>query len=139
MPSVILNIAAKYLKPILFVLSLIVLYRGHNYPGGGFIGGLIAASAVMLSALADGWDKVQHDLRMKPLNLMTIGLAIALISGLIGLMGGYDFFKGLWLPPFELPLIGKVKLGTPFLFDVGVYLGVIGFTVKCAHAIGTED
>ena len=138
MHSSILSIAARYLFPLLVVLSLVVLYRGHNYPGGGFIGGLIAASAFLLLALSRGWDAAVQALRVEPLTLLVVGLAVALASGLPGLFGAQPIMTGHWLPFFELPLLGKVKLGTPLLFDVGVFLTVVGFTIKCAHSLATQ-
>lgn len=139
MNSIILKVATRYLVPLLLVLSLVVLYRGHNLPGGGFIGGLIAGASVMLMALAYGWNDVVPRLRVDPLRLMVIGLALAIFSGMIGLFDGHPFLTGEWLPTYYLPLLGKLKLGTPLLFDVGVYLTVIGFTLKCAIALGTEE
>jgi len=139
MTSSLLIISSRYISPLLLVLSLIVLYRGHNLPGGGFIGGLIAASSVLLLAIAQGWEKTEKRLPCQPMTLMAIGLALAGASGFIGIAFGGVFMQGVWLPFFELPLLGKVKLGTPLLFDVGVYLVVIGFTLKCAHALATEE
>lgn len=139
MTSIILIISSRYISPLLVVLSLVVLYRGHNLPGGGFIGGLIAASAVLLLALAEGWERTERRLPIQPMWLMAIGLALAAGSGFFGLAAGGVFMQGVWLPFFEVPLLGKIKLGTPLLFDVGVYLVVIGFTLKCAHALATEE
>ena len=139
MNSLLLNTATRYIIPLLLALSLVLLYRGHNLPGGGFIGGLMAASAVILRAYTCGWDGVEKRLLVDPLLLMTIGLAVAAISGFFGVFAGHPFMTGLWLPTFELPLLGKVKLGTPLLFDIGVYFGVIGFTLKCALALGTHS
>lgn len=139
MTSTLLIIASRYISPLLLMLSLIVLYRGHNLTGGGFIGGLIAAASVLLLAIAEGWDKTESRLPLQPMTLMTIGLAIAGVGGFIGIAYGGAFMQGIWLPFFELPLLGKVKLGTPLLFDIGVYLVVIGFTLKCAHALATEE
>lgn len=139
MTSTLLIIASRYICPLLLVLSFIVLYRGHNLPGGGFIGGLIAASSVLLMAIAQGWDKTENRLPLQPMTLMAIGLAMAGASGFFGIAYGGAFMQGVWLPFFELPLLGKVKLGTPLLFDIGVYLVVIGFTLKCAHALATEE
>ncbi len=138
MISSLLIISSRYISPLLLVLSLIVLYRGHNLPGGGFIGGLIAASAILLLAIAEGWGKTERRLPIQPMTLMAIGLALAAGSGFFGMINGGMFMQGVWLPFFELPLLGKVKLGTPLLFDVGVYFVVIGFTLKCAHALATE-
>jgi multicomponent Na+:H+ antiporter subunit B len=139
MNSVLLNTATRYLVPVLLALSLILLYRGHNLPGGGFIGGLMAATTVILYAYAHGWAAAEKSLPVDPLFLMASGLALAMLSGLPGILAGDTYMKGLWLPPFYVFLLGKVKLGTPFLFDVGVYLVVIGFAVKCALSLGTYN
>lgn len=139
MNSVLLNTATRYVIPLLLVLSLILLYRGHNLPGGGFIGGLMAASSVILLAYSRGWTEVEKRLPVEPLFLMASGLLIAMLSGLPGILSGGAYMTGIWLPPVEVIFLGKVKLGTPLLFDMGVYLAVIGFTVKCALAIGTQN
>ena len=139
MNSILLNTARRYVGPLLLILSLVLLYRGHNLPGGGFIGGLMAASSIILSAYAHGWAEVEKRLPIDPLVLMASGLSIAMLSGLPGIFLGDVYMKGLWLPPFKVFILGKVKLGTPFLFDVGVYLAVIGFAVKCALALGTYN
>lgn len=139
MNSVLLSTATRYLVPLLLALSLILLYRGHNLPGGGFIGGLMAATSVILYAYARGWAEAEKRLPIDPLFLMASGLALAMLSGLPGVFIGDMYMKGLWLPPFKVFLLGKVKLGTPFLFDVGVYLVVIGFAVKCALSLGTYN
>jgi len=136
--ATVLSIAARYLSPLLLGLSLVVLYRGHNLPGGGFIGGLIAASAWLLPALADGWERVEARWIMGPQQLIVLGLAVAFLSAVPAVFTGQPFFTGLWLPAWEAPLLGKVKLGTPLLFDLGVYLTVTGFTLRCALSLGKE-
>lgn len=138
MNSLILNVTARYLGPVLLILSLLVLYRGHNLPGGGFIGGLIAASGLLLAILANGPKVTESRWWPEPLLLMAFGLCLAALSGLPGLLAGGSFMSGLWLPDFTLPLLGKVKLGTPLLFDVGVYFAVIGFLLKCALSLASE-
>ncbi|PXA04748.1 Na(+)/H(+) antiporter subunit B [Coraliomargarita sinensis] len=135
--------AARILFPSLLVLSLIVLYRGHNLPGGGFIGGLMAATAFILVGISESMDRAKRLLRIEPFVLMAWGLATAAGSGLPGLFTGSAFMTGQWLPGFSLPLIGKVHLGTPLVFDVGVYLVVIGFalhtTFSLAQLCHTEE
>jgi multicomponent Na+:H+ antiporter subunit A len=133
--SSLLQIASRFLAPVLGILSLIILYRGHNLPGGGFIGGLVAASAVLLLLLASGLDEARRRLRFDPHYLLGVGLAIAAGSGVFGLATGEPFLTGLWLPAFELPGLGTVHLGTPLLFDVGVYLTVVGFTLTATFAL----
>lgn len=135
MDSVILKAAARHLYPVLIVLSVVVLYRGHNLPGGGFIGGLIAASAVMLRALAVGWAEINKKKLLNPVMLIQAGLATACASAFIGPLMGKIFMKAVWIPTFYLPLLGKVKLGTPTLFDIGVYMTVLGFAVLCAKSL----
>lgn len=135
----IVSLSTRYIYPTLIVLSLICLYRGHNLPGGGFIGGLLAASAIMLTAITCSWSDALKKMKFLPERYMAYGLFIAGFSGLIAIFFGDGFMTAQWIPTFELPLLGKVKLGTPILFDIGVYLAVIGFTIKCAHALGTYD
>lgn len=132
----ILGFAGRLLFPCLIVLSLIVLYRGHNLPGGGFIGGLMAATAYIIVGLGSAtMQEAKAKLRIDPVRLLAVGLAIAIFSGLPGMLGGGEFLIGKWLPTFSLPLIGKVHLGTPLVFDVGVYLVVIGFTLHTTFCL----
>ena len=135
MNSIILNITAKFLFPWLLLLSLIVLYRGHNLPGGGFIGGLIAASAFILYTLGPGVGAARRTLRIAPEGLMGLGLLLAITSGIGGVFGGGAFMKGLWIPVFSVPLLGNVHLGTPLIFDIGVYLVVIGFALLTTFSL----
>ena len=131
----ILSQASRLLFPLLLVLSLVVLYRGHNLPGGGFIGGLIAATAFILIGVGESMDRARATLRVEPVVLMAWGLASAVISGLPGVFAGQAFMTGVWLPGFSLPLLGKVHLGTPLVFDVGVYLVVIGFVLHTTFSL----
>lgn len=139
MDSVILRSATRFLYPLLILLSLVVLYRGHNLPGGGFIGGLIAASAVMLRALAVGWDEIRASKFLKPIALMQYGLIIACASSLVGLVVNNVLFQAVWLPTWYLPVIGKLKLGTPIVFDIGVYMVVLGFALLCAKSLDSNN
>jgi len=138
MHSSILIIANRYIGPILIALSLVALYRGHNYPGGGFIGGLIAASAILLRALAQGWPKTEKNIRVRPMTLLTVGLGLAMLSGLPSIFLGNPFMTSVWGPTWQIPVLGKLKLGTPLIFDIGVYLAVVGFTLKSAISLGFD-
>ncbi len=149
MNSAILVAAAKFLSPVIFVISLVLLYRGHNLPGGGFIGGLIAATAILLRDFAQvrirPYDTDTDDgaeggsTRTMPVLLMIVGLGIAGGSALLPVLFGDPFFTGYWLPGFSLPLLGKIHLGTPLVFDVGVYLTVIGFVVHSARCLRDDS
>jgi multicomponent Na+:H+ antiporter subunit B len=133
----ILRQSGRALFPWLIVLSVIVLYRGHNLPGGGFIGGLIAATAFLLASLGDSLSEARRLLRIDPTALMGVGLAVAIVSGFPGVFAGLPFLSGEWLPDFKLPLLGKIHLGTPLVFDVGVYFTVVGFVLHTAFSLST--
>jgi len=124
--SILLSVAARYLMPLMLVFSVFLLIRGHNEVGGGFAGGLVAASALMLYGIANSPAELRKMLPVEPHQLIGGGLLAALLSGAIPMMVGMPFMTGLWLKT-PLPVIGK--LGTPLLFDTGVYLVVIGVVV----------
>lgn len=133
----ILKNTGRILFPCLLVLSLVVLYRGHNLPGGGFIGGLIGATAFILLGLGESMAYAKKMLRINPVPLQAIGLAVAVLSGLPGLFMKGAFLTGVWLPDFYLPLLGKVHLGTPLVFDIGVYLAVCGFVLYTTFSLSS--
>ena len=134
MNSVILQVAARVLLPVMLLLSLVFLLRGHNEPGGGFIGGLVAASGDILYALAVNLSEIRRLLHVHPRTLISSGLIIAILSGIPALFTDNPFLKGKWV---ELNIGGfdGVKFGTPFVFDVGVYLVVIGVTLLMAFTL----
>lgn len=132
MRTLILRTASNYLLPVLLVFSIFILLRGHYLPGGGFVGGLIAAIAFVLHAFANGLDNTKGLLRFHPGFLMPFGLGLALISGMAPVLVGEAFMTGLWFPePF--PVIGNV--GSALFFDIGVYLVVIGVTLTIIFTI----
>ncbi len=137
MESIILQIAARHMRPLLIGLSLIVLYRGHNEPGGGFIGGLMFGAAYILYAMAFGVDRTQKSIFFNPINLTAVGLFIALISGMPALLLGDSFMTGEWYTFFQGTLM-ELKLGTPLLFDVGVYLTVAGMLMLVMFSLMEE-
>jgi multicomponent Na+:H+ antiporter subunit A len=124
--SIILSTAARFLAPLMVLFSLYLLLRGHNEPGGGFVGGLLVAVAFALYVIAYDVQHARRMLRLDPRTLMGIGLLVALISGVPALLRGEPFMTGVWLEQ-KVPVIGKV--GTPLLFDVGVYILVFGMAL----------
>jgi len=139
MKSMLLLLASRFLAWPFFIISLWILYRGHNLPGGGFIGGLIGASGFLFFDLS-GYGRPERGLfSFKPLSFLSVGLSLAILSGLPGLLTGAGFLKAFWLPGFSLPLLGSVHLGTPLIFDVGVYLTVIGFILLLAGTMADHQ
>ncbi|MBX2979352.1 MAG: Na+/H+ antiporter subunit B [Flavobacteriales bacterium] len=136
MNTMILRVAVQVLFPLLLVASLLSLFRGHNEPGGGFIGGLVAASAFILVTLSGGVEEGQRRLGFDPLKFIGAGLTMAFIAALIPVPFGYTFFEALWAD-FYIPIIGKP--GTPVLFDLGVYFVVIGVVCKIVFSIANDD
>jgi len=133
--SILLSFAARYLMPLMLVFSVFLLIRGHNEVGGGFVGGLVATSALMLYGIALSPAALRKLLPVEPHLLVSIGLLSALLSGAIPILAGKPFMTGLWLKS-SIPVIGKV--GTPLLFDTGVYLVVIGVVVWILITLAEE-
>ena len=136
-PSLILRTATRYLMPLLLLYSLFTLFRGHNAPGGGFVGGLLAASAFALYAIAFNVTAARRLLWARPHSLIAAGLIVALGSGLVApLFLQKPFMTSWWYEALSVPVIGK--LGTPFFFDIGVYLTVIGVVVLILFTLYDE-
>ena len=128
MNSVILQIASKYVKWVLVLFAMIALYRGHNSPGGGFIGGLLVGLSVIFSSFAFDAQKSKDVLIIQPEGYIALGLLLVFISILPGFFLKQIFMAGVWTS-IPLPFGGEIKLGTPFLFDIGVFFAVIGVTL----------
>ena len=128
MKSIILSTATRFLMPMILLFSAFLLLRGHHLPGGGFVGGLIAAAAFALYTFAFSAREARLLLRTDPRSLIGLGLLLALASGGASVVRGRPFLTGQW-QTFTLPQWGSVKLGTPLLFDLGIYLVVMGATL----------
>lgn len=180
MRTLIFATAIRILTPVFVVFSLYILLRGHNHPGGGFIGGLIGSIAFVFHTLAHGtkettksyfsltfykYDRKPHHgkvrhalrvlrknlirnryekpksiwnyypLRLRPAYIMAFGLLVAVSSGLLGLLLGEPFMAGYWIDA-KIPLIGS--LGTPLLFDAGVYILVLGMVLKLVFTMSKD-
>ena len=121
MNSIILKTSSRLILPLALIFSVYVLLRGHNEPGGGFIGGLIAAAGLAVHALPRGRDDLLSLIRIWPKGLIGVGLSLALLSGLPALLAfGEPFLTHQWAAP------GGVDVGTTLVFDIGVYLVVVG-------------
>lgn len=118
--SVIFSTMSRLFFVLLLGAAVFMLFRGHNEPGGGFIGGLFAALAFALLALSDSVAKARKALIVHPIGLIGAGLVLAFVSGIPGLISDGSFLTHWW---FEL---GSTHLGTATAFDIGVFMVVIG-------------
>ncbi len=180
MKTIIFSTAVRLLTPIFLLFSVYILFRGHNHPGGGFIGGLIGSIAFVFHVLAHGpgatyrvffsiilyyyvrpldhnrihyafriihanfrnrrSDDQPHQwkfvfLRIRPIYLVGMGLLLSTFSGAVALVQQKPFMTAYWLK-FEIPVIGA--LGTPPLFDAGVYLLVMGVVLQFVFTMSKE-
>jgi multicomponent Na+:H+ antiporter subunit B len=140
MTSFLVQASARIVTPLLLVLSVLLLLRGHNEPGGGFIGGLVCGAAFVLWGIAFGMPASLKLLRIPPFQLIGWGLFTASASALPALFLGLPIFTGLW-PSWSIPtgIVGKIKPGTPLFFDIGIFMVVAGVVVLMVLAMGDDE
>nr|WP_253958140.1 Na(+)/H(+) antiporter subunit B [Metabacillus halosaccharovorans] len=136
--DVIFQTATKVIVFVIILYSLHLFFSGHYTPGGGFIGGLMTAGALVLLLLAFDIKTVVNTLQLDYIKLTATGLLIAVLTGI-----GSFFFKVPFLTHtfsyVELPFLGETALATAVLFDLGVYLVVIGVTMTIIQTIGETE
>ena len=132
MNSLILRTLAPFITLLMIVFSLFIMLRGHNSPGGGFIGGLLAASGVALYALAFGIEAARRVLRLHPLTIAASGLVISALSGMASALYGVPYMTGLW---FDV----GIDVSTVMSFDIGVYLVVVGAFSSILLTLGERE
>jgi len=138
MNSVILRAGTRYLAGLLLVFSIYMLLRGHNEPGGGFIGGLIGATGFVLFAIACGTEDARRSLWVEPQAIAAVGLGIALLAGLAAALFGDDLFTGQWLFINATETEKGLPLSTVLVFDIGVYMVVLGSILTLVFAMEEE-
>ena len=132
MNTMILRETTRRLVPFILVFSVFLLLRGHDQPGGGFVGGLVASIAFSLYAFVRGPQAARGILRADPRVVGAVGLAVAIASGFVGsILEGVPFLTGQW------GTLAGLAIGTPLIFDVGVYLVVIG--VVLTFVLGIKE
>jgi multicomponent Na+:H+ antiporter subunit B len=137
MRSLILRTATRALEPLLLLFSIFLLLAGHNEPGGGFVGGLIAATAFSLHALAYDVRHARDLLRVDPRTLIGLGLLSAATAGIVPMIAGLPLLTGVWTA-LSVPGLGELNVGTPLLFDAGVYLVVTGVALLMILTLAEE-
>ena len=125
MPSLILRTATRLLVGLILTFAVYLLLRGHNAPGGGFAGALVAGTGFALFAIAEGPAVVRRAIRIAPQKIAMGGLGLAIGSGLAALLTGQPFLTGIWWI-WHTGYDQKLAIGTPLFFDVGVFFAVLG-------------
>ena len=138
MNSIILRVGTRYLAGLLLLFSIYMLLRGHNEPGGGFIGGLIGSTGFVLYAIACGTADARAALRVMPQNIAMAGLGIALLAGIAAAFFGDALFTGQWLFIGETETDKGLPLSTVLVFDIGVYMVVFGSILSLVFAMEEE-
>ncbi len=133
MKSLIFDVVIRILKPILWIVAIWLLLRGHHAPGGGFIAGLVASSASILQVLSGGWKSLNSRIKENLFELAGIGLATSLFSGMLSLFIGNPFMTGRWGHIFGM------EFGSPVLFDFGVFLVVFAVVLICVGQLLEEE
>lgn len=118
------------------IFAVYLLLRGHNLPGGGFIGGLGSALSLIMLSLAFGVERTQGILSADPVRVAGAGLLLAVLTALLPLLVGEAFLHHYH---FVLPVLGTIEVGTPLLFDVGVFLVVVGVTAKLIFVLARPN
>ena len=133
-PSVIM----RWMFPVIITLSAYFFLRGHDLPGGGFAAGITLAIAFLLQYLASTVRQIEDQLRILPVRWMAMGLLVAAATGAGAWLFGYPFLTS-HSQYIDLPLIGKVPFATALLFDIGVFLIVVGATVLVLIALAHQS
>ncbi len=125
----------RLILPLMLLVSVYIFLRGHNLPGGGFIAGLIAAVALIVQYLANGIDWTKDRLRFEKDTLISLGLLIATVTGLVSMFIGYPFLTTTFTH-VHWPVVGEFEVASAIAFDLGVFLVVVGSTVLILVQLG---
>ncbi|MCA1023161.1 Na(+)/H(+) antiporter subunit B [Halobacillus litoralis] len=135
--DIILRTTTTLIAFILLGFSAYLFFAGHNAPGGGFIGGLMTSAAIVLMYMAYGIKSMEKILPINFRHVIPVGLLIAALTGVGGLLFDQPFLTQTFAY-FQLPILGKTELATALLFDLGVYLAVVGVTMTIILTIAND-
>ncbi|MCF2572281.1 Na+/H+ antiporter subunit A [Brevibacterium sp. UCMA 11754] len=135
--SIILEVTARLVFHAVLIFSLYLLFAGHNEPGGGFAGGLVAGLALVVRYLAGGKFELAEAARFTPSGLLGTGMIMAVLTGVGGWIWGDTVFKSVYLEG-DIPVLGHLSFGTSTFFDIGVYLIVVGLMLDILRSLGAE-
>ena len=137
MNSIILETGTRTVFHTIGLFSLFLLFAGHNQPGGGFVGGLVAAAALVLRYVAHGPDDLRRTVPIGPERLLGGGVLLAAVTAVVPLAVGGSLLESAVLK-VTLPLLGEIKAPSVLVFDIGVYLVVVGLVLAMLRTLGGE-
>ena len=135
--SPILTVVTRWAAPTMLIFAVWLLWKGHNEPGGGFIGGLLTAAAVLLQLMASGREDMGLTSE-RTARLSAVGPGIGVTSATLPVLLGQPFFQQTF-DHFHLPVIGDLELATALFFDIGVFIVVIGTITTVILALAERD
>jgi len=133
-----LQVSMRVISLIIFTFSFYLFLAGHNNPGGGFIGGLMTATAVLVLYLVFDMKTITKAIPISFTTMIGVGLLFAAFTGIISIIFGYPFLTQ-FFEYFQIPMFGEVELTTALIFDLGVYLVVVGSALTIILAIAEDD
>jgi multicomponent K+:H+ antiporter subunit A len=131
----VLQVISRAVLPIALLVAMYILVRGHNMPGGGFIAGLVTAVALVLQYVANGVHWVHARVPHNYHPLVAFGVMLAALTGLASLLFGYPYLTSTF-GYVHWPLVGKFELASAMLFDIGVYITVVGAVLLILARLG---
>ncbi len=135
--SILLEVIVRVLFHSIIIVSLYLLFAGHNLPGGGFAGGLVAGMALVMRYIAGGRYELGAAAPADAGRLLGVGMTIAVACAVVPLLFGLSPLTSAFFEA-ELPVVGHVEFVTSTLFDIGVYLVVIGLVLDVLRSLGAE-
>ena len=137
-PSLLAETGSRTIAPTIVIVSLFLLVVGHDAPGGGFVGGLLGGAALLVVFLSGGRNEVEALLPLPPRSLVGLGMAVSISVASLGLVFGSAFLEAGKLS-LNLWLIGEVSAGSALVFEVGVYLVVLGLIATVLMELGSPE
>lgn len=132
------NVIARMLMPITSLIAFYFFFRGHNLPGGGFVGGLVFATGVITQFIVSGMLWVESKSRIRPQNWLAVGLLLAVGAGVLPMFFGKPFLTAMiWEP--VLPFYGQLHFSSVLIFDLGVFTLVVGTTTYMLVALAHQS
>ncbi|WP_039916084.1 monovalent cation/H+ antiporter subunit A [Cellvibrio mixtus] len=132
---IIITVLSRMFFPLALMVSVFIFLRGHNQPGGGFIAGLITAIALILQYICSGTDWVRQRLPVDYGRMSVVGILVAVFTGMGSWLFGYPFLTTTFTH-LHLPLVGDIELASAMVFDIGVYVTVVGATLLMLSQLG---